>query len=99
MAATRNPICRAALADVPVDHACPDGVDASDRFVSWDAGELRSRQQSLDGEHVRVTDAAGLDADSHVKRVGIHEGALRELERAALRRLDDSIARHLSSSP
>jgi len=86
-----------ALADFPVRHPRSEGVDASDRFMPWNAGEFGVGEESLDREGIRVADATGFDADANLTGPWIEERAFRELQRPALRHLYDSITRHGAS--
>jgi len=85
------------LADLPVRYPSSEGINPSDRFMPGTAGKFSVGEESLDRESVRVADATGFDADANLTGLWIDERAFRELQLPALRRLYDSITRHVVS--
>jgi hypothetical protein len=68
------------LSLLPAGHAGTQFIDCADDFVTRNAGVLDAGPLAFFREHVAVTDAAGLDPDSHVSCAWLGNLALDDLE-------------------
>src|SRR5262249_38317385 len=71
---------------LPAPHAGADFIDHARDLVSGDARIRNTREQPVLGDHIAVTDSAGLNPDPHLSRTGLRDFPLDDLEvRSCLR--------------
>jgi hypothetical protein len=79
------------LAELPGRHPLAEGVDLADDFMARYAGVVDVGSETLDGESVRMTDAARFDTDPDLPRRGRREFLLHHFQAAGLAYLNGAI--------
>jgi hypothetical protein len=67
-------------AQLPIGHVRPDGVDETHHLMTRNARISYGGNCTDHGEHVAVADAAGLNLDAHLARLGLGYVALDDFE-------------------
>src|SRR5262249_45880499 len=79
------------LAELPGRHALAEGIDLADHFMARNAGGADVARETLDGEGVRMTDAARFDTNPDFARRGRRQFPLNYFQAAGLAHLNGAI--------
>jgi hypothetical protein len=82
------------LAELPGRHALAEGINFADHFMARNAGVADVGSEALDGEGVRMTDAARLDPNADVPRPGHRQFPLHHFQAGGLGHLNGTIGCH-----
>src|SRR5262249_23698511 len=80
------------LAELPGRHALAEGIDLADHFMAGNAGIADVGREAIDGEGVRMTNAARLDTNPDLPRLGRRQFPLHHFQAARLGHLNGAIS-------